>query len=89
MPRVAFTPNLQRHVKCPTLDVAGDTVRAALDQVFTENPALRGYVLDDQGRFRRHVAVFVDARQIRDRTRLNDPVDSNSEIFAIQALSGG
>lgn len=89
MPRVAFTPNLQRHVKCPSLDVAGDTVRAVLDQVFTNNPALRGYVLDDQGRLRRHVAVFVDARQIRDRARLSDPVNPKSEIFVIQALSGG
>ena len=89
MPRVAFTPNLQRHVQCPTVDVAGDTVRAALDQVFLQNPRLRGYVLDEQGRLRRHIAVFVDARQIRDRARLEDPVNTHSEIFVIQALSGG
>lgn len=89
MPQIAFTPNLQRHIECPALEVPGETVRSALEQVFMRYPGLRGYILDDQSRLRRHVAVFVDARQVRDREGLSDPVRATSEIFIIQALSGG
>lgn len=62
---------------------------AALQAVFVENPVLRGYVLDDQGRLRKHVAVFVDGVQISDRVHLSDPVREDSDIFVMQALSGG
>jgi sulfur carrier protein ThiS len=69
--------------------VAGRTVAAALQEVFADNPVLRGYVLDDQGQLRQHVAIFVDGHQINDRTRLTDPVRAESEVFVVQALSGG
>jgi hypothetical protein len=86
---VSFTPNLERHVQCPAQAVPGDSVRAVLDGVFARNPRLRGYVLDDQGALRRHMMVFVDGRQIEDRERLSDPVRPVSEIYVMQALSGG
>jgi molybdopterin synthase sulfur carrier subunit len=86
---VAFTPNLQRHVECPTAQVAGSTVRAVLEAVFAENPRLRGYVLDDQGALRKHMIIFVDGQQIEDRAALSDPVRDTSEVYVMQALSGG
>ena len=49
----------------------------------------RGYVLDEQGRLRQHVAVFIGGELIRDRTRLSDTVAANQDIFVMQALSGG
>ena len=89
MARVVFTQNLRRHVACPSREAAGATVRAVLEEVFAGNPPLRGYVLDDQGRLRHHVVVFVDGRQIRDRIGLADPVTAGSEVAVMQALSGG
>ncbi len=89
MPSVKFTQNLERHLAVPAREVEGATVRQALDAVFGENPRLRGYVLDDQGRLRRHVVVFIDGEIIEDRTKLSDPVGPSSELFVMQALSGG
>ena len=89
MATVVFTPNLKRHVECPTELVEGATVRAVLDAVFAQNPRLRGYVLDDQGALRHHMNVFVDGQQIGDRERLTDPVRPASEVYVMQALSGG
>ena len=89
MATVVFTPNLRRHVDCPTEEVAGSTVRAVLDAVFASNPRLRGYVLDDQGALRYHMAVFIDGNQIADREGLADAVRPTSEIYVMQALSGG
>jgi hypothetical protein len=47
MPRIAFTPNLRRHLDCPAMEAPGDTLRAALDHVFARNPRLRGDLLAD------------------------------------------
>ena len=89
MATVVFTPNLKRHVECPTEEAVGSTVRAVLDQVFASNPRLRTYVLDDQGALRHHMVVFVDGNQIEDREHLSDPVRPTSEVYVMQALSGG
>ena len=89
MPRVSFTGHLQRHLSCPPADVEGATVRTVLDAVFETNPQLRSYLLDDQGRLRRHVNIFVNDRAIGDRTTLSDRLAPTDEIFVIQALSGG
>jgi sulfur-carrier protein len=89
MADVAFTPNLQRHVECPRRDAPGSTVREVLERVFADNPRLRGYIVDERGALRRHMIVFVDGRQISDRERLSDRVGSTSEIYVMQALSGG
>jgi sulfur-carrier protein len=89
MPKVTFTPNIQRHVSCPPTGVEGQTVREALESVFRENPRARGYVLDEQGAVRPHMVVFVDGRQVKDRQHLSDSVKPAGEIYVAQALSGG
>ncbi len=60
MPRVELTQNPQRHVACPPMEVRASTLREALDTVFAVYPALRSYVLDDQGEVRKHVVIFID-----------------------------
>ena len=89
MARVEFTQHLEQHVEAPERDVAGDTVGEVLEAVFAGNPRLRGYVLDDQGRLRKHVVVFIDGRIAADRAGLTDAVEATSEVFVMQALSGG
>ena len=73
----------------PSATVAGSTVGEALANYFRQHPRVRGYVLDDQGAVRKHVAIFVNATLIRDRCELSDPVQDNDEVFVAQALSGG
>ena len=89
MARVVFTSNLQRHVNCPETEVAAGTVRTVLAQVFAAQPQARGYVLDEQGHLRKHVVVFVDGQRVRDRELLSDPVRDSSEVYVMQALTGG
>ncbi|HLU38677.1 MAG TPA: MoaD/ThiS family protein [Planctomycetota bacterium] len=86
---VAFPAVLRRHVDCPPMAARGRTVREAVDDAFARRPDLRGYLLDDQGGLRRHVALFVDGRQVRDRTGLADPVQAGARLEFFQALSGG
>jgi sulfur-carrier protein len=89
MATVRFTRNIQRHVECPTREIDGSTLRSVLDAYFEKNPKARGYVVDEQGRIRQHMVVFIDGELVRDRDSLTDRVGPNSVIDVIQALSGG
>lgn len=89
MPTVTFAPHLQRHVPCPPQLVAAQTLRDALAAAFAAAPALQGYVLDEQGHIRKHVAVFIDGRLWPRRGDLSVAVAHESRIDVIQALSGG
>jgi sulfur carrier protein ThiS len=86
---VAFTANLQRHLDCPVQTAPGQSVRAVLQHVFLAQPRLRSYILDDQDRVRRHVAIYVNGERITDRDHLSDRVGDADEVFVFQALSGG
>ena len=89
MPSVRFTSNLVRHRPAPAIEAAGSSVREALEAAWDGDPLLRSYVLDEQGRLRKHVNIFLDGAMITDRLRLSDRVGPRSEIYVIQALSGG
>ena len=89
MPRLHFTANLQRHVRCAPATVAGGSVREVLDAFFADNSLARGYVLDEQGALRKHMLIFIDGQQIVDRTTLTDAVREDGEVYVMQALSGG
>jgi len=89
MPTVCFTTALRRFLPASSTRVEAATVAEALAAVFSGQPALRGYVLDDQGALRRHVAAYVNGQPISDRQRLSDAVGPNDEIYVFQALTGG
>ena len=89
MPTLHFTHNLTRHTECPSATLDAATVAELLERYFESWPAVRGYVLDDQGEVRHHVKVLVDGLNIRDRRKLTDRIKHDSEVYVFQALSGG
>jgi sulfur carrier protein ThiS len=89
MPTVSFAPALTRHVPCPEQQVDAATLASALDAAFRAAPALRPYVLDEQGAVRKHVAVFVNGEMIPSRTELGRRLDARDRVMVIQALTGG
>ena len=89
MAKVFFTANLRRHVDCASMDAEGATVREVLAHVFAVQDRLGTYVLDDQGSLRKHMTILVDGQRIGDLERLSDTVRPTSEIWVMQALSGG
>jgi molybdopterin synthase sulfur carrier subunit len=89
MPLVTFAPALTRHVACAPQQVAPGTLATVLQQAFAAAPALRGYVLDEQGAVRKHVAVFVNGKMIPDRAKLDAPLGADDQVHVIQALTGG
>jgi sulfur-carrier protein len=89
MPRISFTRAFERFLPAPAVTVEGATLGEALAAAFSMRPALRSYVLDDQGALRRHVAVYHNGAPVRDRAGLSDTVAAHDEIHVFQALSGG
>ncbi len=89
MTTLRFTPNLARLVDAPPADLQGATLREVLESYFQSHPRVRGYVLDDQGALRKHVAIFINQELILDRVTLSDPIGEHDAIFVAQALSGG
>jgi sulfur carrier protein ThiS len=71
------------------LDVDGANVGEVLDGLFALHPNLRGYVVDEHGAVRHHVAVFVDGDAIRDKRHLTQALGERAEVYVMQALSGG
>jgi molybdopterin synthase sulfur carrier subunit len=81
-----FFPTLQVEVGEP---VVATTVAEAIVELDRRFPGLSGYLLEDTGALRKHVNFFVDGRMLADRTHLRDPLGGESELFIVQALSGG
>lgn len=89
MPSIAFTSHLREIGPVEPLDGDGATLAALLDMVATEFPRVKTYVLDDQGRLRKHIAVFVDGvLQRRDRV-MDLRLAPDAKVYVMQALSGG
>ena len=89
MAMVSFTPHLRRHVDCDSIYVVGHTIAEVLDSAFNVYSGLRGYVVDDQGRLRKHVVIFINGEPVTDRLHLTDPVAADADVYVMQALSGG
>jgi molybdopterin synthase sulfur carrier subunit len=86
---IHFAPALQRHCAAPSLPLALGSVREMLVEAFQHYPKMQSYVLDDQGMVRKHVVIFLDGMAIEDRQFQSDLVSPQSEIYVMQALSGG
>ncbi len=90
MPHVKFTKNLQRFF--PSLsdtDIEGATVAEVVTALDQRWPGLAAYIVDEHGRLRKHVNIFIGDSLIYDREALQDRVEANSKVFIFQALSGG
>jgi sulfur-carrier protein len=65
--------------------VAGATVAELLCELERDQPALAGWILDERGRVRRHINVFVNAEQARE----DDAVAAGDCVEILPAISGG
>lgn len=64
----------------------GATVAEVLDHLDATYPGIRFRIVDEQGRLRPHMNIFVNRERERDlRARL----EADDEVVIMQALSGG
>ena len=65
--------------------VSGATVRDVLVALEAAHPPIAGWVLDEQGRIREHVNVFVNGTHGEERT----PVGDGDRVHVLPAITGG
>ena len=64
------------------------TVGDALGELWSQHPALRDRILDEQGEIRTHVNIFLGDKSVKQAEGLATPV-RGSEIHIFNAVSGG
>lgn len=86
MPRVLLrTPLAGLAGGASAVDVGGTTVGEALVALEALHPGLRGWVLDEHGRIREHVNVFVNGAAGKEATA----VAPGDALHVLSAISGG
>ena len=66
-------------------EVPGETVLALLRALESRHPGLAGWVLDEPGRIRRHINVFVNGERATEPT----PVSASDRVEVLPAITGG
>jgi len=67
------------------VEVAGGTAAEAIAALERSHPALRGWVVDEQGALRRHVKLFRGGRAVP----LEAGLSEGDELHIVASISGG
>jgi molybdopterin converting factor small subunit len=71
------------------LSFSASTVRAALDQLKRDHPALYRNVCDETGAVRRHVNLFVNDSFLHQQKGLDTALAAGDVLTIMPAVSGG
>jgi len=73
------------------VECANATLAGVFDTLHTTCPGVVERALDEQGKLRVHVNVFVDGESIRAGSKrgLQTPVAAGTEVWILPAVSGG
>jgi molybdopterin converting factor small subunit len=80
------------HDRCggaASVTVEAADVRGVLTELERTNPGLHRGICDETGAVRRHLNIFVNKSNIRDRQGLDTPLVAGDAILVIPAVSGG
>ncbi len=71
------------------LRLEAPSVRAVLEELERDQPALYRSVCDETGKVRRHVNLFVNTADVRDREGLDTALAPGDKLTILPAVSGG
>ncbi|MEQ4207696.1 MoaD/ThiS family protein [Actinopolymorpha sp. B17G11] len=71
------------------VDADGATLGEVLDSLETKYPGIRARVLDDAGKLRRFVNVYVGEEDVRFASGLETPTPEGVQVSVIPAVAGG
>ena len=84
--KILIPSPLRSYTGASEIEAEGDTLGALIDNIDQRFAGFAFRLIDEQGRVRPHMRVFVGNEQVFDLARPLQPGDS---IAIVQALSGG
>lgn len=84
--RVMIPSALRSYTEAGHAEAQGATLAALLDDLERQYPGIRFRMVDEQGRIRRHIRIFINGSQSHD---LAEKLSAADEVIIAQALSGG
>jgi molybdopterin converting factor small subunit len=69
--------------------VEGDTLAEVVSALEAAHPGIAARVLDDEGKLRRFVNVYVGDEDVRFASGLDTPTPAGSTVSVIPAVAGG
>jgi molybdopterin converting factor small subunit len=85
-------PTILRPLTGGASEVAVDdaaTLGEVIDRLDADHPGVRARVLDEEGRIRRFVNVYVDDDDVRFASGLDTPTPAGASVSIIPAVAGG
>lgn len=67
------------------VSLEGASVGEILRELERQHPRITGWVLDEQGRVRQHVNVFLDGERVKE----DAPVAPSATVHVLPSISGG
>lgn len=69
--------------------VTGSTVSQALNDLTAQYPTIKPHILDNQGRLRRHINLFVNKENIKNLEGIETTVQESDLIILMPSITGG
>ncbi|MQA86126.1 MAG: molybdopterin synthase sulfur carrier subunit [Streptosporangiales bacterium] len=84
-------PTILRNLTGGAAEVSaeGGTLREVIDKLEAAHPGIRARVLDDGGKIRRFVNVYVGDEDVRFAQGLETPTPAGTQVSIIPAVAGG
>jgi len=75
----------------PQIEIANSpaTLRDAMDELWKSYPGIRDRVVNEEGRLREHINIFVGKENVRYTGDFATRLEPNAEISILPAVSGG
>ena len=69
--------------------IAGDTVKAVLDNLLTQYPDLEKHLKDSKGKLRSFVNIYVGDQDIRSLDGVDTELEEGDQLTIIPSIAGG
>jgi sulfur-carrier protein len=73
----------------PEVEASGNTVREVVDDLEVRFPGMKQRLVDDSGKLRRFVNVYLDEEDVRFLSGIETEVPAGARLSIIPAVAGG
>ena len=71
------------------LEIEGETLESVLDELFNTYPEIKNHLIEENGKLRNFVNIFINGENTRHNGGLNYKVKDGDDIRIIPSIAGG